>query len=61
MTGEDKPLSKCLIYQTELISALKDKGLYYCDDNIMFQSRKSLKSHKLQEHYIKISKYHNKI
>lgn len=55
--GEDKPFSKCLIYQNEIISALKAKDLYHCDERILFHTRRKLKQNRIQEHYIKISKF----
>ncbi|CAI2377772.1 unnamed protein product [Moneuplotes crassus] len=52
--GEDKPVSKCLIYQNEIITALKERNLFYCDKRILHETRRKLKTKRVQEHYIQI-------
>lgn len=51
MDGEDKPVSKFLLYQNEIISALEEKGLTKCDNKILYQYRKLMIKKKVQENY----------
>lgn len=51
LRGEDKPLEKCLIYQNEIVSALNEKGLTHCDQNILYEFRRQLIKNKIQEDY----------
>jgi len=55
LRGEDKAMSKCLIYQNEIVSALNEKGLTHCNPNILYEFRKQLIKNKFHEDYTYVS------
>jgi hypothetical protein len=52
MKGEDKAFSKVLIYQEEIVSAMKLKGLNKCIPKDLYSLRNNLKNKNLQENYL---------
>jgi len=56
MMGEDKDVTKCLVYQNEIVSMLKEKGLTKCHPKILFDSRRELIKNELQENYTSFRK-----
>lgn len=52
LRGEDKSITKCLIYHNEVVSALTEKGLTKCNPHILHSFRKQLIKNRIQEDYI---------
>ena len=55
LRGEDKSITKCLIYHNEVVSALTEKGLTKCNPHILHSFRKQLIKNKIQEDYVWVS------
>ena len=51
LRGEDKNITKWLIYHNEIVSALNEKGLTKCNPQILHNFRKQLIKNKVQEDY----------
>ena len=51
LRGEDKDITKWLIYHNEIVSALSEKGLTKCNPQILHNFRKQLIRNKIQDNY----------